>query len=141
MLRGELSNRPQAIIGVDYRILLDVKKSYEWFLVKIPELLLDKRFERTMRKALVIRKDAVDWLQSNWERRFVIITVGCEVLAPAVDMVLGDYLAESYHFLNVQDFRHWLVITKQVYRVYTNDPLLLGLDEIVQPHSGFAERI
>jgi len=141
MLRGELSNRPQAIIGVDYRILLEINMPYGWFLVKIPELLLDKRFENTMRKNIVVKDGAVDWIQSNWERRFATVTVGCEVLAPAIDMILGDYIAESYHFLEVQDFRQWLRITQQVYRVYTNDPVLLGLDEITQPHSGWVERL
>lgn len=141
MLRGELSNRPQAIVGIDYRILLEVEMPYGWFLVKIPELLLDKRFENLMRKNILVRDGAADWLESNWERRFATITVGCEVMAPAIDMILGDFIAESYHFATVQDFRSWLRVSKRVLRIYTNDPVLLGLDEIIQPHSGWAERI
>jgi len=140
MQRGELSNRPAAICGVDYRVLLDIRFPYGWFLVKVPELLLSKHFEGMMREALPWRVGARGWLERNWERRFASVSVGVPLLAPAIDMILGDYIAEQYHFDTVQDFRQWVRITPQVYRVFTEDAALLGLDNITSRLSGWTEK-
>jgi len=140
MLRGELSNRPAAICGVDYRILIETRKPYEWFIKKIPELLLHKSFENQMKKMLPLRKGAGEWLSANWEARFAAVVVGEPLLHRAIEMVLGDYLAEVYSFDDVHEFRFWMRSTPALHLVYTNDVLLLGLDGYTRPHTGWSER-
>jgi hypothetical protein len=140
MLRGELSNQPAAICAIDYRILLDTKKPMVWFAKTIPNLINSTRFENAMKKALPLKQGAALWLDRNWERRFAVISVGVSSLGRAIDMVLGDYLAEGYHFEDRNEFRRWILETKQLYKVYTNDPLLLGMDEIIQRHTGWYEK-
>lgn len=141
MFRGDISNRPAAIIAVDYRILLDKRESYLWFVKRVPELLLQKGFENTMKKALPWRPGAKLWLDLYWEKRFAVFTVNVPLISRAVDMIVGDVIAETYHFENKFEFRRWTQINKALGRVYTNDPALLGLDELIQPHSGWTEEI
>ena len=139
MFRGELSNHSAAICGVDYRVLIEEKRSYKWFVKNIPELMFTKRFERVMMNALPLKRGAGGWLERNRDRRIVSISVGVPFLARTLDMVLGDYLAESYHFDDRDEFRMWLNQNSQVYRVYTNDVELLALGEIVIPHANWSE--
>lgn len=141
MLRGELSNRPAAICGIDYQILLDVQSSYAWFVEKVPELLVSKFFERTMRRALPWRDGAKLWLEYNSDKRLVGIAVGVPLLIRALEMVLGDYLIEVYHFNSPAEFHQWIRCTPQVFRVYSNDPAMLSLDEVTQPHQGWTEKV
>jgi hypothetical protein len=142
MLRGELSNRPAAICAVDYKILIDEKREYAWFVKKIPELLLHKSFETLMKRALPIKKGARSWIDSAIEEhRVVAISVGVPLLARAIDMVLGDYVVETFHFDDQHEFRLWLRQTPQVYKVFTNDSRLLGLDGITTAHSGWSEKL
>lgn len=142
MKKGELSNRPAAICAVDYKILLDEKREYAWFVKKIPELLLHKSFETLMKRALPIKKGARFWIETAMEEhRVVAISVGVPLLARAIDMVLGDYVVETFHFDDQHEFRLWLRQTPQVYRVFTNDSRLLGLDGITAPHSGWSEKL
>lgn len=139
MLRGEISNRAAAICGVDYRILVEEKRSYKWFIKNIPELMFTKRFERVMINALPMKEGATSWLERNRDRRIVSISIGVPFLARTLDMVLGDYIAESYHFDDRDEFRMWLNQNTQVYRVYTNDVELLSLGDVIIPHSNWNE--
>jgi hypothetical protein len=141
MLRGDISNRPAAIIAVDYRILLEERRGYAWFVKMVPELLLHKGFENTMKKALPWRPGAKLWLETYWEKRFAVFTVNVPIISRAIDMIVGDVLAETFHFHDRYEFRRWTQINRALGRVYTNDPLLLGLDELVQPHSGWSEEV
>ena len=142
MLRGELSNKPLAICAVDYRVLLDQKKSYLWFIKNVPELLLHKSYENTMRKALPWKKHAELWLERQFERRIAVISVGVPLVSRAIDMVVGDAgVAETYHHESPAEFREWIRFTRQLYRVFTDDPVLLGLDEIMTPFPGWEARL
>jgi hypothetical protein len=141
MKRGELSNRPAAICGVDYRILIEERKEYSWFVKKIPELLLHKSFETLMKRALPMKRGARGWIETALEQhRIVAISVGVPLIARALDMVLGDYVVDTYHFDDRQEFRLWLRQTPQVYKVFTNDPELMGLDGIAVPHANWGEK-
>ena len=141
MLRGDLSNRPAAICGVDYRILIDEKKEYAWFVKKIPELLLHKGFETLMKRALPMKRGARSWIETNLlEHRIVALSVGVPLLARALDMVLGDYVVETFHFDDPSEFRTWLRHTPQVYKVFTNDQRLLGMDGITVPHNNWGDK-
>ena len=140
MLRGELSNRPAAMCGVDYRILLREKRPYTWFVKYVPELLLHKSFETRMKNALPFKMGAKEWLEVNWEKRLVGVSIGVPLLARAIDMVLGDYIAEIYHFDDRHEYRAWLQRTPQVYKVFTADPTLIGLYDITVQFHGWQER-
>lgn len=140
MLRGELSNRPAGICGVDYRILLREKKPYTWFVKYVPELLLHRSFETRMKNALPFKPGAKAWLESNWEKRLVIVTVGVPLLSRAVEMVVGDFIAEVYHFDNRNELRDWVRMTPQVYKILTEDQTLIGLQDIVVLFNGWHER-
>jgi len=140
MLRGELSNQPAAICAIDYRIILDTKKPLEWFAKKVDTALFSKSFESAIKRFLPWKKHAKLWLERNWERRLVVFSVGVPMLERAIEMVVGDYIVECYHFRDKYEFRAWIYITKQLYKVYTNDPELLGLDEIIQQHKNWLER-
>jgi hypothetical protein len=141
MLRGEFSNRPAAICGIDYRVLIEERQEYSWFIKKVPELLLHKSFETVMKRALPVKKGAKGWLETNTENRIVVFSVGVPLLERALDMVIGDYVAETYHFYDKAEFRFWLRQTPHVYKVYTNDFGLIGLEGITVRHSGWSERI
>ena len=141
MLRGEISNRAAAIIALDYRILLDVNRPYTWFLRKVPELIMHKSFENTMNKALPWRPGAKLWLESYWEFRFAVFTVGVPTIARAVDMIVGSHIIETFHFEDRYEFNRWSRITRAIGKIYTNDPELLGLDDLIQPHSGWTQEI
>jgi hypothetical protein len=142
MLKGEISNRPAAICAVDYKILLDEKREYAWFVKKIPELLLHKSFETLMKRALPIKSGARAWIENAVEEhRVVALSVGVPLLARAIDMILGDYVVETFHFDDPPEFRLWLRQTPQVYKVFTNDTRLLGIDSVTTPHSGWSEKI
>jgi hypothetical protein len=141
MLRGEFSNRPAAICGVDYRILIDEQQAYSWFVKKVPELLLHKSFETIMKRALPVKKGAKGWLDNNTENRIVVFSVGVPLLERALDMVIGDYVAETFHFYDTGDFRSWVQQTQAVFKVYTNDSSLIGLEGITVRHSGWSERV
>jgi hypothetical protein len=140
MLRGELSNRPAGICGVDYRILLREQKAYAWFVKFVPELLLHKSFETRMRNALPFKPGAKAWLETNWEKRLVAVSVGVPLLTRAIEMVLGDYLAEVHHFDDRYEYQAWIRRTPQVYKVFTEDPALIGLRGITVPFNGWHER-
>ncbi len=140
MLRGELSNRPAGICGVDYRILLEEKKAYSWFIKYMPELLTHKSFETRMKNALPFKPGAKAWLESNWEKRLVGVTVGVPLLARAVDMLLGGYLSGVEHFDDRYEYRSWIQCTPQVYKVYTEDSALVGLYEVTTMFNGWHER-
>ncbi len=141
MLRGEISNRPAAVIALDYRIILNQRKSYLWFVEKVPELLLEKGFENAMKKALPWRPGARLWLELNEGHRLAVFTVGTPLISRAIEMLVGTHIAECYHFEDRYQFRHWTRVSKNLGKVFTNDPALIGLDEIIQPHSGWTEEI
>lgn len=141
MLRGEISNRAAAIIALDYRILLEERRPYVWFLQKVPELLLHKGFESAMHKALPWRGGARLWLESYWEYRFAVFTVEVPVISRAIDMIVGSHIIETFHFEDRYEFRRWSRITRAIGRIFTNDPLLLGMDDLIQPHSGWTQEI
>lgn len=141
MFRGDISNRPAAIIAVDYRILLEEKRGYSWFIKAVPELLLKKGFESKMKKALPWKPGAKLWLETYWEKRFAVFTVNVPIISRAIDMIVGDIIAETYHFHDRYEFRRWTQINQAIGRVYTNDPLLLGLDGLTQTHSGWSEEV
>lgn len=139
MLRGELSNRPEALFAFDYRIFLEQKKSYEWFVKYVPELLLTKHFEGTMKKAFPWKPGARLWIESHWEKRVGVFTVGIPIAGRAVEMVVGDYVAECHHFDDRNEFRNWVRLSKHIARITTNDPMLLGIDDVIQRHTTWTE--
>ena len=141
MLRGELSNRPSGICGMDYRILLNEKKTYSWFVKYVPELLLHKSFETRMKNALPFRAGARAWLESNWRKRSVVVSIGVPLIARAIDMIVGDFVAETVHFDDRYEYRAWLQRTPQVYKVLTNDASLVGLYDVTQLFHGWNERV
>lgn len=141
MLRGDISNRAAAIIAVDYRILIDEQRPYLWLAQRVPDLLLSKGFEASMNRALPWRPGARLWVEAFPEYRIAAFTVGVPIISRAIEMILGSHIAEVYHFDNRHEFRNWSKITGAIGRIYTNDPQLLGLDEIIQPHSGWSQEI
>jgi len=141
MLRGELSNRPARICGVDYRILLDERRPYSWFVKYVPELLTHKSFETRMKNALPFRPGAKMWLEANCESRIFGVTVGVPLLARAVDMIIGSHVAEVVHLGNAQEYRYWVRSTPQVYKVLTKDPALIGLHDVTTLFTSWSERV
>jgi len=141
MVRGELSNRPAGICAVDFRVLLTMKHSYVWFMRYVPELLLHKSFESKMKSALKFKLGARSWLENNWERRIVVFSVGMPVIGRAIDMIVGDYIAETYHFDDFNEMREWLRLSPQVYKVLTTDTNLLHLDsDLIRLFSTWQEK-
>lgn len=140
MLRGELSSRPQPICAVDWRILVEPRYPEGWFRKMIPQLLLQAGFESRMRALLPMKKGARRWLERNFETRFCAIVVGSEEILPSIEMVLADHVAEFEFFDDPGELRTWLRQTPEVYRLYTNDPALLGIDDTTRPHSGWNEK-
>lgn len=141
MLRGEISNRPAAIYAVDYRILVEPKRPYAWFVLNVPELLFQKGFENTMKKAFPWKRGARLWLENHWDKRIAVFSVGEPMVARAIDMRVGDFIAETYHFEDAPEFRLWLNASKHLAKVYTKDVALIGLDDIVELHTGWTEEI
>lgn len=138
MIRGELSNKPAGICAVDFRILIALSKPYVWFAKYLPEMLFHKSFERRMRNALPFKIGAKAWLETNYETRIVVFSVGVPLLGRAIDMVVGDYIAETEHFDTRDELRDWIRLTPQVYKVLTSDRKDVGVnDDIVTFFTGW----
>lgn len=140
MRRGDLSNQPAPICAVDFKVLIESKYGYGWFKSAIPGLLLRGGFESTMKASLPWKQGALMWLERNWERRFMIISVAVPDIVPAIDIVALEKVAETEHFSEPGDLRTWMLQTPEVYRLITNDPALLGLDDIIRPFGSWADK-
>lgn len=141
MLRGDLSNRPQSMYGVDYRVLIEPSVPYKWFLKNIPELLTNKFFERRMTEKLPYRPGAIEWMENNWDKRLVLVSVGEEVLGRALDMVVSQYITESRHHGDIFEFRRWVQTSRMIECVVTEDPTWMPYSDAVIMFGGFDERI
>jgi hypothetical protein len=140
MLRGDLSNEPEATILVDYRVLIDQARHYRWFEVFLPRLLLEIGFESKLKALLPIREGAVEWLGRNWHRNIEVFSTNVPLLMAGIDDVLLPHVALIRHFADVNELRFWLLTNTQVIKVYTTDRSLLGLNEMYQLFSGWSER-
>jgi hypothetical protein len=142
VLKGTLSGKPLQICALDYRILFEERKPYSWFVKMVPKLLTSMRFERQMISALAWRPGAEEWLKKNWERyQLAVISVGVPMLSRPIDMIIGDYTSDGFHFDDVYEFRRFLNVHRGLYRVYTNDATMLGLDEVTQPFKGWEVKL
>jgi hypothetical protein len=94
-----------------------------------------------MKSALKFKFGAKSWLENNWERRIVVFSVGMPVLGRAIDMIVGDYIAETYHFDCTNEMRDWIRLSPQVYKVLTTDKSLLCLDDdLIKLFNSWQER-
>lgn len=139
MRRGELSNRPAAVFAFDYRLFVTQNKSYSILSKIIPEMLFKKSFERSMRKAFPWTPGSRLWLETHFDKRVAMFSVGVPAISRALDMIVGDFIADTHHFDNVQEFRKWLRMSKHIARVYTNDVELLSIDDNIQTMHGWPE--
>lgn len=117
MLKGDISRQPALICCVDYRIL--IKGKYR----------------------LKLRDGARDWILRNWETYFAVFSVGKRFDRRAEKLV-EEFIPEYYRFSTPEKFRHWISLNvERLFRVYTNDPALLGLDELIQRHTDWIESL
>jgi hypothetical protein len=137
MKRGNISNQAAFICAIDWRVLMETN-----FLKSSWRLLFSSgSLKERIRRALPLRKGAKSWLERCWETRFCVVTVGLnELLQKGVEIALGDLVAEFEHFETQGEVSTWLRQTPQVYRVYTADSALLGMDSVTKKHSGWSEK-
>ncbi len=139
MQRGDLSNRSIGICAIDYRVVLATQRTQSKLVRNLSQLILHKSFEKTARSLLPWKKHACLWLERNSNLRQAIFSIAVPQLSRAIDMVVGDHIAETYHFKDIHEFREWVRITGQLSKVITADPTLWGMADIVVPHQGWAK--
>jgi len=131
MLRGQISAESAPVIGIDYRLLVDVSRSYNWFQWAIPRLLLEAGFEDAMRKLLPIYPGVVSWLENlvyRQGRQPLAIALEVPLLRGGLDLVLGELVSQIEHFDTITEFREWVRVYNRMAVLYTGDPLLLAMD-------------
>lgn len=141
MFRGDISNAPDHICAIDYAIFIDDSKyTGAWYKHFFAKCMVSTDFEGLVKRALPIRPGAIEWIERNFERRIVVVSFGSPELERAVLIVLEDHVGEFRHFNTRDELRIWLKQTPQVYRLFTNNPLLLGADEVTASFSFWNER-
>lgn len=139
MKRGELSNRSAPICAVDWRVLLERPTGPVGAL--FTRLLLEANFQSQVKKMLPIRDGAVRWIERTHEVRLLVFSIQAEALAPAIETVLSDHVAEFEHFEHPADFLMWVRANSQIVVAYTSDRNLVTLDGAVQRFSGWNQRV
>lgn len=140
MLRGNLSTRPQPICAIDFRLLLDAPYGYGQVGKRLPAMLLAGDFDKAASYFLPWRPGAKRWLQRNWSTRFMVVSINLVELAPLIDMIFEDVVAETTHFSTREDLREWLPQTPEVYRLFTNDTAIISLDGITRRFNRWSEK-
>jgi len=122
MRRGELTNAPAPVLAVDWRVLVDARPAWGG---------LSRRYE--------LRDGARGWLERNWKVRVCVLVDGGETQFKEVKKILRDLVAEFASIPIPQEFRIWMRRTPHIFRLYTNDRALLGLDDTVRLFPGWHE--
>jgi len=103
-------------------------------------MLMAGDFEKAASYFLHWRHGAKSWLNRNWETRFMMVSINLVELAPLIDLIVCDVVAEITHFSTRDDFREWLPQNPEIYRVFTNDDALIGLDGITRRFNRWSEK-
>jgi len=122
MLNGEITNEPAPIFLVDYRLLLETKTRFFFS------------------RKLTLHPETPAWSRRNWEHNIVIFSVGSKD-KDVVERLLSPYFREFMHFRSSTEFFVWVQLSKYIRRVITDDPALLGLDNVYKSFGGWRERI
>lgn len=138
MLKGELSNKPAPRFGVDYRILLTTNIGSRAKEI-MSSALMAARLQGYVLGRYTQKEGAEEWLSRNFAYRAVGFVVGEGVYREMIAEALSELVPEVVFFEDRYEFRLWTQTAFEVVRVYTNDPALLGLDEIVVSHRGWME--
>lgn len=135
MYKGDLSRQPALICCLDYRLLFEIHENAfsRWF----PGTLL----HRVTQRPLKLKTEARDWVFRNWDVYFCVFAIGAKFLEKQI-IRKTKFIPEFYGFDDHESFRIWVSLNvERLFRIYTNDKVLLGLDELIQEHSGWTEEI
>lgn len=138
MLRGELSNRALPRFGVDYRVVLErARRSALGRLVDTSLRVSGYCGYAYTRYAW--RCGAVGWLQRNLNYCAVGFIIGEEDLREVIESILLEHIGEVERFDTRGEFMRWVHTEYQLVRVYTTDPMLIGVDGTVVMHTGWED--
>lgn len=140
MYKGMLSNRPAPRYGVDYRILLDINKG-TWVREVISGVAMAANFDGYAAGRYSVKSGVEDWLHRNYEYRAVAFVVGEPVYGDMIMRVLDEVVPEIVVFFDRYEFSDWVRTTFELVKVFTNDPLLIGLDDRVVRHGSWFDQV
>lgn len=140
MLRGELSNMLSPMFGVDFRILLEEPESSKVGKI-VDRFLMASGMPGFLMYRYKWRDGAIDWISREFEYRAVGFIVGKGVYSEVIKEVLLQGLSDVLLFDDRYKFKQWVCVAPDLVRVFTNDPYLLGLNKVVDRHSGWTERV
>jgi hypothetical protein len=140
MLRGELSNMLSPMFGVDFRILLEEPEISKVGRVA-DRLLMASGMPGFLMHRYKWRDGAIDWISREFDYRAVGFIVKKGIYSGVIAEVLLQGLSEVKIFEDRYKFKQWVRVEPDLVRVFTNDPYLLGLNEVVDRHSGWTERV
>lgn len=141
MKRGDITTGPQPVVGVDYRILLELRCVDSWLEAEIPKMLLESVFPEVVRHLVRPRIGARGWLSKHWEFSVVAFCLGFPNIRGVLTEALSDLGVRQACFDSPSELRDWVRLSPEVARVYTVDRSLVTTDGVVRFFEGWHEKV
>lgn len=125
MFKGDISNKPQDVVLVDWDILIEPKISMSKISAEVFHNYI--LFGKQEDDLFSIRTHAKGWIERNYIYRMCLFTVGMyDEFRRFIEPIIYQLVPEVEHFDTKTELKSWLLINSQVMFALTKDKSLVS---------------